>query len=541
MSDNEFAIPIKSTPAELPFGMEIPSPSSGCDVASAAAFAKRRKSMELLKWVFSFPALLGTFLIGRVFYEGRNFFVDPDLWWHIKNGQNILATHHWPTTDPYSSTVFGQPWIDCEWVGDVLLAAVARIGGGLGLDILLISLASIIMLAIYYYGTLRSGNCKAGFVAALILCSLAFASFTLRPQMLGYLYLIALLVFLEQFRRGKPYLLLMLPPLFLLWINSHGSWIIGLGAFFVTLASGFWTFRLGGVEAVKWTNKERMQLELALLGSLAMLPLTPYGTEPIAYPFEVALKLPIGVANVMEWQSMPFHLVGGKMFLALLLGFIVVQAFFRYVWRLDELALFVFGTMMACLHVRFLLVFVPFFAPILATVFARWLPPYDRKKEHYVLNSALMAAVAVCLVWYFPTRAQIGSRISARFPTGTTKYLLDHPVSGRLFNSYGFGGYLIGAGQRVFVDGRSDPYERGGALSDYFHITYLKPGAFIVLNRYGISACLLETSEPLATVLANSRDWRRLASDEVSVLYVRREHAVGENALPLMAAEKGKE
>ncbi len=35
---------------------------------------------------FSFPAMLGAFLIGRVFYEDRAFKVDPDLWWHIRIG-----------------------------------------------------------------------------------------------------------------------------------------------------------------------------------------------------------------------------------------------------------------------------------------------------------------------------------------------------------------------------------------------------------------------------------------------------------------------
>src|ERR1700683_3659091 len=67
--------------------------------------------------VFSFAAMLGTCLIGRVFLSLRSFQVDPDLWWHIKVGEGILATHHWPTTDAYSFTVAGQPWVSYEWLG----------------------------------------------------------------------------------------------------------------------------------------------------------------------------------------------------------------------------------------------------------------------------------------------------------------------------------------------------------------------------------------------------------------------------------------
>src|SRR5882757_958603 len=151
----------------------------------------------------SFPAMLGVFLIGRVFYQARGFVVDPDLWWHVKVGQDLLATHHFPTTDPYSFTAAGQPWIAYEWLGDLLIGGVAKIGGLLGLDALLFVLASLVMLALYAYATLTSENSKAGFVVSGLLCSLAFASFNLRPQMLGYLFLVLLLIALERFRRGK--------------------------------------------------------------------------------------------------------------------------------------------------------------------------------------------------------------------------------------------------------------------------------------------------------------------------------------------------
>src|SRR5580704_11758480 len=57
--------------------------------------------------VFSFAAMLATCLVGRVFLSLRSFQIDPDLWWHIKVGEDILATHRWPTTDAYSFTVAG--------------------------------------------------------------------------------------------------------------------------------------------------------------------------------------------------------------------------------------------------------------------------------------------------------------------------------------------------------------------------------------------------------------------------------------------------
>ena len=149
----------------LPISGETKTPGVGAAVLRARWASSSWRVWEILRLIFSFPAMLGTFLVGATFYDGRLFTVDPDMWWHIKTGQTILAPHHWPTVDPYSFTVLGQPWIAFEWLGDVLIGAVARFGGVRGLDALLIILGSAVMIALYVFGSIRSGNSKAGFVA----------------------------------------------------------------------------------------------------------------------------------------------------------------------------------------------------------------------------------------------------------------------------------------------------------------------------------------------------------------------------------------
>jgi hypothetical protein len=95
-------------------------------------------------------------------------------------------------------------------------------------------------------------------------------------------------------------------------------------------------------------------------------------------------------------------------------------------------------------------------------------------------------------------------------------------VPGPLFNSYGFGGYMIEAGYKTFIDGRSELFEQTGVLGDYVHITFLRPGALQVLGGYGIQSCLVERDEPFATLLASSPDWNKVYSDQLSALYVKR-------------------
>ena len=496
------------------------------EVALPRSDAGTQPFASRLLWLVSFPAMLGAFLILRVFATKRVFIVDPDMWWHIKNGADILATHHWPTTDPYSWTVHGQPWVAFEWLGDILLTVVSHLGGTIGLDALLIVTTGAVMLALYYLGTLRSGNCKAGFLAAGLVCTLTFPSFTLRPQMLGYLFLVLTMIALEFFRQGRHRAIWFLPPLMLLWINTHGSWIIGLGAVFAYWICGLKSFELGGIVAKPWTPLERRKISFIFMLCLAVLPLTPYGTELAAFPFQRAISFPVSDAHVVEWYPMPFDQSGGKLFLAILVGFLILQVAYRFSWRLEEFALFLFGIVTACIHVRFVLIFVPFCVPLLATIFSRWIPHYDRRKEHYVLNAVLIAGVVGIIFWFRPTAPAIQAEITKRFPVSAVNYIRHHPVPQPMFNTYNFGGYLVWAlspERKVFVDGRAEAYESGGVMTDYVHIIFLEPGALQVLADYHVKSCLMERDSPLATMLAAVPEWNKVYSDSTSVLFVRRD------------------
>ena len=78
---------------------------------------------------------------------------------------------------------------------------------------------------------------------------------------------------------------------------------------------------------------------------------------------------------------------------------------------------------MAFLHLRFLSLFVAFFAPVFAAILARWVPKYERTKEIYVLNAAIILALVAAMVWYFPSRSDYARIVAKSFPVG----------SGRLF------------------------------------------------------------------------------------------------------------
>src|SRR5208337_3129478 len=124
-------------------------------------------------------------------------------------------------------------------------------------------------------------------------------------------------------------------------------------------------------------------------------------------------------------------------------GFLLAQIVLRPTWQLAELTLFLVGLVAACLHARFLLIFVPFCAPLFAVILSRWIPPYDAGKDKYALNVLLMIAVVVGMVRFFPSQKQLQSSVAEHWPEKAVRYLEQHPPPQPMYNTYGYGGYLI--------------------------------------------------------------------------------------------------
>ena len=188
--------------------------------------------------------------------------------------------------------------------------------------------------------------------------------------------------------------------------------------------------------------------------------------------------------------------------------------------------LFIAGVVAACLHIRFLLIFVPFCAPMLTVIVARWIPPYEPANDKYALNAILIAFAVAGIVWFFPSRARIEGIMEEKWPVKAVAYMKQHPAPRPMYNNYIYGGYLIwqlDGRNKVFIDGRADVYERSGVLADSLTISHLGPTAPFLLDAYGIQSCLIARDEALGTLLAASPQWQKVYSDSVSVLFVRRD------------------
>jgi len=497
----------------------------------------------LIQRAFSFPVFLAALLVVGVFFNlclrlmntaelptghWHATFVEGDTFWHIAAGQRILRTHHWPTTNYYSFTAPHSEWLAYEWLGEVLMAATSRLGSPRALMALLTLLTSTVVLLLYYSASLASGNPKSGFAATAAALPLLGSCFSVRPQLLGYIFLLITLICLERYRRGRQTNLWALPLLFVLWVNTHGTFILGLAAIAIYGIAGLKDFRLGLLEGKAWRARQRWHLGLVFLLCVGALLVNPYGPHLLRYELGITAQ-PVNLTYFEEWHPLVFHEFFGVWFLLLLLAYAVGLVVLRRPQRAESVALVLLAAFLACRHQRAVVFFAIVLAPVLGGLLAEVFPAYEPDKNRPVLNAALVALFAAAVVAFFPSSARLQSLIDRTQPRRAVDYLRAHPVPGPMFNDDFWGGYLIWAfeGKRkVFIDGRSDAYEPSGVLADYIKIIQPAPEALSLLEKYRVRSCLVERRGSLCALLDAQPAWRRVYQDDLSAVFERKSDSV---------------
>jgi len=525
-------------PTENPKGVDAISPKT----VDGATAGEGGPAGALLRKMFSFPVLMGALLVGCAVVGSRYNLPDPDLWWSAAVGKQILATHTLPTFDLHSFTAPGAPWMAYEWLGEVVIGAAAKLAGLRGMTALLYLLTAIFMALFYGYATLVSGKSKAALIPCAVALPILKVFFTVRPQLIGYILLLLTLIFLERFRQGKQKSLWVLPPLFVIWLNTHGSFVFGLTVLGIYWASGLIEFEAGGIIGRRWTDGQRRHLEIVFLLCVLALLVSPYGTRQAAYPLQMAFFEPVNVSHINEWKSLTFEFWQTKLLLGMVLVFWLAQIPLRERFRLESVALLLLATYACFVHRRFIPFLLLIMVPLLAKLIARWAADYNPSIDHFVINAVLVFSIAAGLILTLPSRKDLEDNVADRYPVKAIEYLNQHPLPGPTLNEYGWGGYLIYSPdyhRRVFVDGRADFYEYAGVLADYFDITEVKPDTLFLLRKYNIQSCLIPQDAPLGTMLAALPGWKEVYKDKLAAIYVR-QPAKGNNSRGLQQGPAGR-
>jgi hypothetical protein len=462
------------------------------------------------------PWLIGLAALGAVavFITLAKGLADPDYFWHLTTGRLILSDGAIPSTDPYSFTWFGRPWTDHEWLGQVTIAILVD-GPGVAVAAIVLALAAFGGLAVMSAAIRPLVPSTIAIVGATAVSALTLVPWlTIRPQALSWLLLAILLALLIRLQSDAPRRALWTVPLFALWANVHGLWVIGVGVAGIYLIATL----IGGTgmrHAKGWAL-------IAALGSIVSLTLTPAGPAGVLYPLRYVEIGDWGRARIAEWQSPDFHDPANLPFLGLIALLLLLR--FRGTSRwLTAVALL--GVVLGLVSVRNVPVAAVLAFPSLAMSANAWLatksqPVATMQASRRVAEMGLAAVViAVAALTILPN-----GRIDlvAQAPVAGMDRLVEIDPDARLFAEYEWGGYAISrlydTGGRVFVDGRNDMYS-DDILRSYETARDATAGWEETLKD--ATAILLPPEAKLVSGPAQAVGWCEAYRDGVQVLLVR--------------------
>jgi hypothetical protein len=492
-------------------------PDSGIPLSQKSG----RRLTRMAGRVFSFPVLLASLLVTFVFAIACKDLADPDIWWHLRNAEYLITNHRFIRFDMYSFTAFGRPWVNTEWLAEVPYYLAWRASGLVGILIVSLVLLESIFLGLFYLCWKETGNVKASALACYFAIFLGTVSFGPRTILFGYMYMVLLLVIVQRFRLRRSAPLWILPPLFCLWANTHGSWSLGLIVFAIVIAAGMIEGNWGKIAAGRWSPSKLRRLVLAFVASAAALFINPYGYRLVVYPVEMAFHQKLNISHVAEWVSVDFHDARGKVALILIAALLLGALLRSRRWELYEVGLVLFGLYCGLTYIRFLMLSSILIAPLLAK-FADFIPPYRREIDKPVLNALLILGALAFMVRVSPSAPKLQQSINRSYPAEALSFLRSHPTDGPMLNYYLWGGYLgwENRSTKCFIDSRVDIFEYTGVLKDYLDLLDLKDFQ-VILDKYRIRYVLFPRKTCLSLVLAYDPKWRVIYRGQLSEMFER--------------------
>jgi hypothetical protein len=499
--------------------------NEGAGSAVLETRTSRRGALErTLRSVFSFPSMLAFLLIMLAVLTARTRFDDPDMWWQLKMGQVICTTHAIPSVDLFSYTAKNQAIIPQEWLGEVSIFLAYQWGGYSGMMLWLCGLISILLIAGYGFCSAYARNSKIGFVGAMLIWFFSSVGYSIRPQLIAYTLLVLELALIHLGRTRSYRWFFWLPVLFVVWINTHASFILGLMVACVYLLTSYFSFQAGSLIAPGWDRQCRRMLAIALVISAAACFLNPAGYQQIFYPVDNMLHMPLMLASISEWAPLNLSSPAGLGLLAVLSCVLLLAIMRRSELHLDELLLMAMGAWMALSHMRMLYVFGLLTVPVLCRQISGFWAGYDAEKDRIWPNLVMISGALLIAILAFPGSNNLEQQVEAKSPVRALEFIRSHHLAGPMLDDYVYGGYLIWAAPEypVMIDGRADVYEWSGFLNQFAEWSTLESNPNRLLDEYKVHFCLLEKSSPMVQVLHLLPGWEEVYSDSRSVIFLRK-------------------
>lgn len=422
--------------------------------------------------------------------------VDNSFLTHLATGRLILDQGI-PTSDPYSFTAQGHPWVVQSWLASLLYGLADELWGGTALRLLIGTLTMAIGACVWRL-TRPAVTLLPRLAIAGVAMGVASEFWSERPLLFGLLFL-ALLVLAANEEWDPRWAV----PMMWVWVNVHGSFPLGLVAV-ALLALGR---RLDG-------GAPRVELRLLAWASLGTVlgVIGPLGLKALTFPVEL-LSEQETLRNITEWKAPTFDTLGQRLFLVQVVAAVLLLVR-RPTYRV-ALPLVVF-TAAAMLGLRN----IPVASLVMVAgmaVGASGLGSLDGARRSFATG---MAGIAVGVLALMVVLAQLGQENFDldSYPVDVVSWLDDEGLLGtetRLVSRDYVGNYLEaieGDDVRVFMDDRYDMFP-SEVSHDYIQLVRgLDPGP--VLDRHDAGVVLWDRESPFGAWLEEADDWGVVYRDD---------------------------
>ncbi|MFT5322323.1 MAG: hypothetical protein ACI8P0_000158 [Planctomycetaceae bacterium] len=502
---------------------------------------------KLPDW-FRMPAISAgfAFLIGATyfFFDRLRPIAHTDIWGHLSYGRLLWETGSLPTTEPLMPLSLGVPFVNSAWLSQLIGYASYLLVGKAAITCLFAVCVAGALAAVTRRVYSRTHSAMFALGGFALTMWVEYQQLIIhRPQIVGFLfYTVLLSILLRREWSSKNWFIV--PAMFALWANLHGSFIVGLGLLgcFIIGRGVDLVRRTGKVATLFHDSKLRRLVLLTELGAVAAL-LNPYGLS--LYAEVLSFGSNSNLQSIVEWQSLNIRLAQGQAAaVAALILFMVYRVSPRRVSTAEVLTLTVFGAA-ALWTSRMLVWWGPLagcFAAIhAAAAFRKWQGAEVSPEPPG--RASLWTIVVMGIVFIFFELSHIGAAtlalaagkdvekitdrvpVSRLTPVAAAEYLKENPPAGLVFCTYEWGDYLMWAGpkdMKVFVASHCHLVPED-VWDDYMGIVQLRGNWLAMLRRYGINTVVIdeEYREPMVMRLHEDEEWKLLFRQDGQAIFER--------------------
>jgi hypothetical protein len=471
--------------------------------------------------------------------------IDSDLWWHLRVGEDTVLQKQVILTDTLSYTKFGEPWINHSWLFRVLIYQLFQSGGYLYLGGVVAILATLIFGVIYLQ---MSGPGFIRTITIVIAAITTSAVWSPRPQLFSLLFLCLINLMVDQYKSHRFKNLWIMLPLFILWSNLHGGFVIGLYYLGAVVIGNILNLLLGREHDVLLAKKQLLRLAIWTFLSALVVMINPNGAAMWTIQFQTVNA---SQNLISEWASPDFHDLLQQSYLWLFLGTILLFGLSRKRPDITDIIPLIAFAFLGFWVRRNLgaaaLVTAPIFTrqidkftdeisveefinnPLLSKmkVFInrlnqKSLTPAISKTINLIIVASLtcVAGIKLYLVTWPPF---VENHLNQIFPAGAVEWIKQEQPKGQIFNDYNWGGYLTYhlPDYPVYIDGRADLYGNE-VMNEYMQIVQAQGDWQRILDSWEVNLILLEPGWPINQYLRNiDNQWHIFYEDDHSILFGR--------------------